>query len=477
MGLSVSCATTGNNKKSGRESGFTLNGLLYKDVGQSREINSRWKVPLNGSRSAPVLHNGILYIGSLDGAIHAIDPNNGKELWRYQTGIGLIIGPEFIQSPGKSIGDMAGVALEAIKKKRTGRRKIYATVVIEDSTLYVGSQDHKFYALDVRTGKLKWATDIGWPTFDEPLLTKEYIIVSGIGMGKRYDAIYALRKTDGQVMWSTKGKGSVTYPFISGDKVYYVLSEDVYSSSIKELFFYMNAVEVKTGELLWTLELLGNRPKRVYGSENLVYVSAFGNGKLVPNARNNGFYAYYNTFIYAVNLSTGKLEWEFKGGDVNYHTPPELVIGSKYIYFTTMDGLYSVDKNTGEEEWFLPGKMSMHNITIDKLLYAHGRDGDKRLYAIDPKTGKEIWSYKDGNIFYIKVAGDRVYISAEKSLVALNVSTGKKIWKFSIGTNVSATPFLFKNHVIFPTNTNIIFGMDNIQGYLYSIDAHTGKIK
>ncbi len=108
---------------------------------------------------------------------------------------------------------------------------------------------------------------------------------------------------------------------------------------------------------------------------------------------------------------------------------------------------------------------------------------DNHFYAIDIKTGKVIWSYRDSNLFYISVVGNTVYGSAEQSLVALNSSTGKKLWKFKTGgffkagANVSASPLIFENHVIFPTGTNIIFGEDNIQGHLYSVNARTGKVK
>jgi outer membrane protein assembly factor BamB len=371
---------------------------------------------------------------------------------------------------------LLGAAIEATGKKGKGKREIDATPVIKDGTIYVGSKDHSFYALDAKTGKLKWATDIGHPIFQEALVSGENIIVHGIGMGLSPSIVYMLRKKDGQLMWSTEGKGSATYPFSNGKVAYFGLLDNKRSP-----IFFLNAVELNTEKLLWTRELQGKPSERVYGSVNLVYVSAFKGGGLVFKSGKSTIEP-KATYVYAVNASTGKLVWEFMGGESWFLSPP-LLIESKNIFFTTTEGLYALDKNTGKQDWFIEGKFSPHNITIDNLLYVHGDSmrKDNRFYAINPKTGKVIWSHRDKNIFNTKVVGNTVYISAEQGLVALNSATGKKLWKFKTGgffkpgTSVSASPLIFENHVIFPTGTNMIWGEDDIQGHLYSIDARTGK--
>jgi outer membrane protein assembly factor BamB len=44
------------------------------------EVNSGWKMPFDGSDSEPIIHNGIIYVGSFDGSVYAIDPKNGKQI-------------------------------------------------------------------------------------------------------------------------------------------------------------------------------------------------------------------------------------------------------------------------------------------------------------------------------------------------------------------------------------------------------------
>ena len=60
-----------------------------------------WKIKFDGSDSDPVIVDGVLYVGSADGAVYALDPTNGATKWRFQTGEGLSSGPEIITMPKK----------------------------------------------------------------------------------------------------------------------------------------------------------------------------------------------------------------------------------------------------------------------------------------------------------------------------------------------------------------------------------------
>lgn len=389
----------------------------------------RWKVPFFGSDSEPVIYNETVYIGSLRGDIYAINPNNGKQIWQFQTG------------------------------------EVSATPLIEDGVVYVGSKDQRFYALDAQSGKLKWATDIYHPVFDKATFSKNNIIVHGIGMGLSPSAVYVLSKVSGKIAWSTEGKGSATDPYFKDGTLYYALSEEEYP--LKHFSFFMYSVEENTGDVIWTLKLQGHRPRKVYGSENLIYVSAFKSEGMVPNARNNGFYELTAAYVYAINASTGKLVWEYKGGHVGYLSP-RLMVGSKNIYLTSNEGFYALDKSTGKLNWFLEGSFSTNFLVENDFLYVRGNN---HIYAVNPQSGKIIWGYQDANLFHTKLIGNTVYVSAQQSQVALNATTGELLWKFQIrkrnvrSIGVTAPPLIFENHAIFPTYTDRHLA----QGYLYSI--------
>jgi outer membrane protein assembly factor BamB len=89
-----------------------------------------WKFETKGIvHSSPVLYNGNLYIGSWDQYLYAIDAKTGKEKWKFKTG-----------------EDTVYHLLEGIQ----------ASPAIYNDAVYFGARDGYFYALDATTGTLKW---------------------------------------------------------------------------------------------------------------------------------------------------------------------------------------------------------------------------------------------------------------------------------------------------------------------------------
>ena len=71
--------------------------------------------------SSPAIADGVVYIGSLDGRLYALDARTGEEKWSFKT---------------------------------DGR--VYSSPAIAGSMVYFGSGDGRLYALDARTGQEKW---------------------------------------------------------------------------------------------------------------------------------------------------------------------------------------------------------------------------------------------------------------------------------------------------------------------------------
>jgi alcohol dehydrogenase (cytochrome c) len=112
-----------------------------------------------------------------------------------------------------------------------------------------------------------------------------------------------------------------------------------------------------------------------------------------------------------------------------------------------------------------------------------------RLYAIDAKTGEELWQYDhrlpDGILPCCDVVnrgaalyGDLVIFGTlDAQLVALNQDTGKVVWKekiddFKAGYSFTAAPIIVKGMVI----TGVSGGEFGIVGRVEARDAKTGKM-
>ena len=140
------------------------NGIVYAVNASTGEAKKFY--PEEGELEAVigglVASSGKLYFGSVDGVVYALDVNTRDTVWRFPTG-----------------------------------GKIWSTPVIDDDTLYVGSFDKKFYALNANDGIKRW----------EPFATEGAIVAAPVvynnriyfGSLDRY--VYALDAATGALRW------------------------------------------------------------------------------------------------------------------------------------------------------------------------------------------------------------------------------------------------------------------------------------
>lgn len=132
--------------------------------------------------SRPLVADGVVYQGSLDHTMYALDAATGKELWRFTEAAAPIV-----SQPSLSNG-----------------------------ALFFGSFDNLFFALDAKTGKLKWKTPVdGWVYSSS--LVENGTVYFGDAKGK----FYALNAADGSVKWTFQTQGAIhAKPVLSGTTVY-----------------------------------------------------------------------------------------------------------------------------------------------------------------------------------------------------------------------------------------------------------------
>jgi quinohemoprotein ethanol dehydrogenase len=128
-------------------------------------------------------------------------------------------------------------------------------------------------------------------------------------------------------------------------------------------------------------------------------------------------------------------------------------------------------------------------IVVDGILYTSGAWGV--VYAVDGKTGKEIWRYDpdiDGNYARraccdvvnrgVQVWKGRVYVGVlDGYLVCLDAATGKVVWKIDTITDrerfyTITGPPQIANNVVVIGNSGGEFG---VRGYITAYDLETGK--
>ncbi len=106
----------------------------------------------------------ILFIGSNDNNLYAIDANTGKSVWTF---------------------------------KSNGR--IISSPLVFEQVVFVGSEDKKLYAIDIISGKVKWATDTEGPISSSPNLSNEHIYISC-----ESEKLYSINILTGIIEWIYK---------------------------------------------------------------------------------------------------------------------------------------------------------------------------------------------------------------------------------------------------------------------------------
>ena len=169
--------------------------------------------------SAPAVVDGMVYIGSWDRNLYALDAATGKEKWRYTTGN------------------------DTVDYNQIG---IASSPAVSGGVVYVGGRDGHFHAVDARTGQAKWTIDNhgGW-TIASPAV-QNGVVFFPTSDGRRFKGIDA---RTGAVKFDVQNRAiSFSSPAIAGELVYYGSSDG-----------FLNAARVTDGVLVARFQTDGSK--------------------------------------------------------------------------------------------------------------------------------------------------------------------------------------------------------------------------
>lgn len=160
-----------------------------------------WKKELSENISTGVGESeGIIFFGTEEGVLIALDKKDGQESWRFQADQAIHSTPVF--GDGMIIFGCDDHHLYFLDKKGslvdkfpTGD-KIQSTPLLDRKSLYFGSDDLYFYSLDFKRRRARWKVKVGCKLSGSPLIYKKRILflcLDGI--------LYCLDKGNGTILW------------------------------------------------------------------------------------------------------------------------------------------------------------------------------------------------------------------------------------------------------------------------------------
>lgn len=324
--------------------------------GPVKEIAERWRFATSGPiSSSAVISNGIIFFGSEDGSLYALDERTGKLQWVFETSAPVRSTPAI--SAGRvyfGSDDGSIYAVSASTGKQTWRFETGAAVssspAVGRGVVYVGSEDGNLYALAEADGSELWRFESSKPIVSSPALVDGTIYVGGDAL-----TLYALDAATGSEKWRFEAGGAFrSTPAVTPASIFV---------GNNDRFLY--AVDPEYGTELWRFE-----------TRSGVRSSAAVSGEMI-------FVGSYDGNVYGIDRGNGEERWRFSTASGIGSSPS---VWQDTVYIGSGDGfVLAIDADTGEQVWsFKTGSyVTASPMVANGVVFVGSHDGN--FYALgDP---------------------------------------------------------------------------------------------
>jgi outer membrane protein assembly factor BamB len=292
-------------------------------------------------RGSAAVKDGVVYIGSSDGTMHALDADTGTVRWQKKIGDGKLCGSpgvaygvvfiptgnsgglqEVRMVAGPTVGLDVETGQEVWRKFSQRGSQGFASPLIAGDTLY-GDNCTSFEAIDLRTGKVRWS-------------------VVAVGQSKQFNPMA-----------------------LSGGLIY----------NTGPLAGVVMAVDAGTGRVAWSQYAYEKQKHLRYGGgpgHEVLTGPALAHGRVYVGC-NDGH-------LYTFDAETGERGWKWRAPDT---IRSSAAVAGDVLYFGCDDGnLYALDATSGEKLWEFAtgGAVVSSPWPADGTVYVGSDDG--RLYAL-----------------------------------------------------------------------------------------------
>jgi outer membrane protein assembly factor BamB len=332
---------------------------VYPGSGPRALRGVKWKFA-TGDRvvSSPVWSDGVLYFGSDDNNVYAVDAATGAQKWKFAT-----------------------------------KGPVPSTPAVAGGLVYFASYDGRFYAVDARTGQLQWRFSTGGEkrfeakglhgmlpkeqTIADPFdifLSSPVVAQGAVYFGSGDGNLYALDAASGELRWK----------FATGDVVHAspaYAAGTLYFGSFDSRFY---AVDAATGKEKWRFQ--GGQDPVIHNQVGFQSSPTVVDGIVYTGCRDSN--------VYALDAATGKEKWRFNNAGSWVNSAPALV-GGKLLFATSDSSLFRVvDAATGKAvfEKSTNAYVFSSPAVAGDVVYFGVMNG--RLQARDLASGELLWEFQ-----------------------------------------------------------------------------------
>jgi eukaryotic-like serine/threonine-protein kinase len=332
---------------------------VYDSAGPKQFGGVKWAFKAGGPIvTSPVIADGVVYIGAMDGHLYAIDQETGKEKWNFKS-----------QMP------------------------IASSPAVTGGLLYFVSSAGSLAALDIATGKPKWVLPTeyerkfeannlhGLPPAAQTIPDAWDIYTSSpaVANGKVYfgsgdGGVYAVDAQTGLLQWKFSTKDVVhASPAVVNGTVY-----------IGSWDSYLYAIDAETGQQKWALKT--GEDNTIHNQVGFQSSPAVVDGTVYVGCR--------DAHVYAIDAATGQKKWEYPTSKSWVIGTPAVRDGVVYVGTSDSSRFMALDAKTGRLRWNANAGAYMFSSAALAGDLAYVGDHNGKLYAFDIKTGKLAWEFQ-----------------------------------------------------------------------------------
>ena len=378
---------------------------------------------LGQPRDAFFVHEDAVFFADPGGYPAALDLNTGNPLWQWEDK-GIVYG-------------------------------------VEPQTVYIVRSDQRLYALDTRTGQIKWKTIFGlsdnvqadWPLW----IGKQtlYLPFRDLGFCLGCPYLVSIDKNTGQILWWDSNGLEYEY---SESTVIVTLGGG-----------HIRGLHPITGNAKWDLQLAHGYGERHFILENRLYCKLQGVAGGAPGP------------IAAIDLDSGKSIWEV-GKDYQqrgeYYTDI-VAVSPALVYAIYATGYHEeapwhlsvLDRQTGEELWTWPDFAHIWAGSRERPGYhfvgelegttiiSHRNLG--YTYRVEFRSGSVLWKNDDLVLNHLVGVSRNTLIALGGSspdspfLFGLDPATGERRWRLEL-VQLTAQPIILQDRIIYGSGQSLV---------------------
>lgn len=312
--------------------------------------------------------------------------------------------------------------------------KPLAKVPLDEALILIYDYDGNLFAYDLESEQIAWtvkATDAFTEMCANAVTLNDGVVYIPFINGE----IFAIDNQTGAVFWKSR-LGNNTDQIILKNQVPIINDGKLYITAQNSNIY---TLDIKDGSLIWKYKLdSANNDTPVLFFDNKVFTQS-------------------GTNFYSFEANTGKVLYQKSFEEPIYGKP--VTDGENVFIANEKDVLFALNPNTLDILWQFKLDENQHNIKErifcknKKVYFAAQGPEVSSIYAVDSKTGTQIWKtdFKDDNIEYIIEESDNIWGYTRKAkLFQLDINNGE----IAFETKLTTLPI---SNLEFPNDDNLLY--------------------